>query len=172
MGDLEGFPTIFGNILNSFMSIGHDENHQTNIPRILQKPFPMVETGPAPQCDAEDGRFAHDARLLIRESPSNGGLGSGNLPQIARKTFRFTRWWQLKDFLFSARQLRKWSKFDEHMIQTGWNHQLEMFLSFCKDDVSDDWSGDFCWSWMRKLKPVTGEWMDFLWCNLAWILVT
>ena len=65
------------------MSIGHDKNHLQH-PQDSAKPFPMVETGPAPQCDAEDRRFSHDARLRSRESPSNGGLGSGNLPQIAR----------------------------------------------------------------------------------------
>ena len=57
---------------------------------------------------------------------SHGGKGGWKLDG-------FSRWWQLKHFLFSPRKFGEDSQFDEHIFQRGWfNHQLVLGCFFCE----------------------------------------
>ena len=40
----------------------------------------------------------------------------------------FSRWWQLNFFYFHPETWGRWTHFDEHIFQMGWNHQLAPFL--------------------------------------------
>ena len=43
-----------------------------------------------------------------------------------------TGWWQLKCFWnFHPENWGRWTRFDEHIFQRGWNHQLENIYHWC-----------------------------------------
>ena len=53
-----------------------------------------------------------------------------------------SRWWQLKYFFnFHPENWGRWTHFDEHIFQMGWNHQLEVT---CKPFFGDSPPSNFC----------------------------
>ena len=71
----------------------------------------------------------------------------------------YTRWWQLKYFLFSSPKLGKMNQFDEHIFQMGWFNHQPVYSYPAKLTVSELLEhGRYCWILINQSSkaPPTG----------------